>query len=109
MKFISRLGDTVAIVTIDDEDQALRVLEVVSPQRTNLVLSPNIPHRERNVLVFDRFDVETCFGFYFVRGSRSKKSKVLKFETMMQFPQKQEREREGKKRVDESCFSSFSP
>jgi hypothetical protein len=38
----------------------LRVLEVVSPQRTNFVLSSDIPHRERNVLVFDRFDVETC-------------------------------------------------
>mgnify|MGYP004415987879 CR=1 FL=1 len=63
MKFISRLGDAVAIVTIDDEDQALRVLEVVSPQRTNFVLSSDIPHRERNVLVFDRFDVETCIVF----------------------------------------------
>ena len=70
VKFISRLGDTVAIVTIDDEDQALRVLEVVSPQRTNLVLSPDIPHRERNVLVFDRFGVETCFDFLFRRGKR---------------------------------------
>jgi len=81
----------------------------VSPQRTNLVLSPDIPHRERNVFVFDRFDVETCFGFYFVRGSREVNkgekeiNKFLKFETMMQFPRKQEEKTSGR----ESFFSFF--
>ena len=30
----------------------------MAPQRADLVLSANIPHRERNVLVLDRLDVE---------------------------------------------------
>lgn len=41
------LVDTITIVRVDHEDQALRVLEVVSPERPNLVLSSD-------VLVFDR-------------------------------------------------------
>jgi len=36
--------DTVAIVAVDHEDDALRVLVVVAPQRTDLVLSSHIPH-----------------------------------------------------------------
>jgi hypothetical protein len=30
------------------------------PQGTNLVLSSDIPHSERNVLVLDGLDVESC-------------------------------------------------
>ena len=52
--------DTVAIVRVHHEDQALRVLVVVAPQRTDLVLTTDIPNRERDVLVFDSFHVETC-------------------------------------------------
>ena len=50
---------TVGIVRINNEDQSLRVLVVVSPQWTNLVLSSNIPNCERNVLVVTLLDVET--------------------------------------------------
>ena len=37
----------------------LRVLEVVSPQRSDLVLTADIPHSEADVLVFYRLHVET--------------------------------------------------
>ena len=30
------------------------------PERTDLVLSSDIPHSERNVLVFDGLDIEAC-------------------------------------------------
>ena len=36
----------------------LRVLEVVAPQRPDLVLAADVPNRERDVLVLDRFDVK---------------------------------------------------
>ena len=34
----------------------------VPPKRTNFVLATDIPNGERNVLVFDRLDVEACIG-----------------------------------------------
>ena len=40
----------------------LRVLEVVAPQRPDLVLAADVPHRERDVLVLDCFDVEAWKG-----------------------------------------------
>lgn len=36
MEFITGFPNAIAIVTIHDEDEALGVLEVVSPQRTDL-------------------------------------------------------------------------
>lgn len=60
LQLLAGLDDTVTIVAVDDEDDALRVLEVMSPQRSDLVLSTHIPHRELDVLVLDRLDVETC-------------------------------------------------
>ena len=60
LQLLAGLDDTVAIVAVDDEDDALRVLEVVSPQRPDLVLAADVPDCELDVLVFDCFDVETC-------------------------------------------------
>ena len=40
----------------------LRVLEVVAPERSDLVLTADVPNRERDVLVLDRLDVETDCG-----------------------------------------------
>lgn len=60
LEFFSGLNHTVAIVAVDDEDDTLSVLEVVAPQRTDLVLTTNIPYGELDVLVFDSLDVETC-------------------------------------------------
>ena len=59
LQLLACLNDTVAIVAVDDEDDALGVLEVMPPQRSDLVLATNIPHRELNVLVLDSLDVET--------------------------------------------------
>ncbi|GMF72811.1 unnamed protein product [Aspergillus oryzae] len=53
------LDNTIAIVAIHDEDNTLSVLEVMSPERTDLVLTTDIPHGKLNVLVFDSLDVET--------------------------------------------------
>ena len=53
-----RLADPLAIVGVDDEDESLGVLEVVAPQRADLVLAADVPHGEANVLVLDRLDVE---------------------------------------------------
>ena len=50
---------TVSVVGINHEDEALSVLVVVSPQRSNLVLSSNIPHSETNILVLNSLDIET--------------------------------------------------
>lgn len=60
LEFLSGLDDTVTIVGIDDEDDSLRVLEVMPPERADLVLTTDIPHGELNVLVLDGLDVETC-------------------------------------------------
>ena len=42
----------------NQEDDALRVLVVVAPEGSDLVLATDIPHREGDVLVLDRLDVE---------------------------------------------------
>ena len=60
LELLTRLNNTVAIVAVDDEDDTLGVLEVMPPQRTDLVLTADIPHGELNVLVLDGLDVETC-------------------------------------------------
>lgn len=71
LQFLAGLGHTVTIVAVDDEDNALSVLEVVSPQRPDLVLTTDIPHGELNVAVLDRLDVEAwpreCQHSRFVR------------------------------------------
>lgn len=62
LELLSGLDDTIAIVAIDDKDDALGVLEVMPPQRSNLVLTTDIPHGELDVLVLDSLDVETDGG-----------------------------------------------
>ncbi len=58
LELLPGLDNTIAIVAIDDEDDTLGVLEVVSPERTDLVLTADVPHGELDVLVLDRLDVE---------------------------------------------------
>ena len=43
-QLLPRLPRTVAVVRVHDEDDALRVLEVVPPQGADLVLATHIPH-----------------------------------------------------------------
>ena len=59
LQLLTGLDDTVTIVAVDDEDDTLGVLEVMSPKRTDLVLTADIPDGELNVLVLDSLDVET--------------------------------------------------
>lgn len=59
LQFFPSLDNTIPIVTVNDENDTLSVLEVVSPERTDLVLTTDIPHGKLNVLVLDGFDVES--------------------------------------------------
>lgn len=58
LQLLTGLNDTIAIVAVDDEDDTLGVLEVVPPERTDLVLTTDIPHGKGDVLVLDGLDVE---------------------------------------------------
>ena len=60
LQLLASLDDTIAIVAVNDEDDTLGVLEVMPPQRTDLVLASDIPHSELDVLVLDGLDIETC-------------------------------------------------
>jgi len=62
LQFLPGLDDTVAIVGVDDEDDALSVLEVVPPEGADLVLASDVPHRKLDVLVLDRLHIEACEG-----------------------------------------------
>lgn len=59
LELFTGLDNTVAIVGINNKDDTLGVLEIMSPQRSDLVLSSDIPHGELNVLVLDGLDVES--------------------------------------------------
>ena len=62
MELLAVLFDSLSIVGVNDEDEALRVGVVVSPEKSNLVLTTDIPHIERDVLVLDGLDVEADGG-----------------------------------------------
>jgi len=62
LELLASLDDTVTIVAVDDEDDTLGVLEVMSPERADLVLTTDIPHRELDVLVLHSLDVEANSG-----------------------------------------------
>jgi hypothetical protein len=58
LQLLTSLGHTVAVIAVDDEDDALGILEVVAPQGANLVLTTDVPHGELDVAVLDGLDVE---------------------------------------------------
>jgi len=58
LQLLARFSDTVSVVGVNDEYETLGVLEVVAPQRPDLVLTTDIPDSERYVLVLDGFHVE---------------------------------------------------
>jgi len=62
MKLITSLRSTISVVGVDHEDQPLGVLEIMAPERANLVLPANIPNSEVDVLVFDSLHVEADGG-----------------------------------------------
>ena len=59
LELVTRRLQSIGIVRIDNENETNSIWVVVSPQWTNLVLSSNIPDRERHVFVVDLLDVET--------------------------------------------------
>ena len=60
LELLTGLDNTIAIVAVNDEDDTLGVLEVMPPERADLVLASDIPHGELDVLVLDGLDVEAC-------------------------------------------------
>ena len=56
------LLNSVSIVGVDDVDETLSVGVVVSPEKSDLVLTTDIPHVEGDVLVLDGLDVEADGG-----------------------------------------------
>ena len=75
LKLLTSLDYTVTIVTIDNKNDALGVLEVMSPQRSDLVLTTDVPDCKLNVLVFDGLDVEAC-GRASISNSGEKMSRL---------------------------------
>ena len=61
MKLLFRLVYPFTVLTVDNEDETLSTGVVVPPERTNLVLSSDIPYVELDILVRDRLDVETNY------------------------------------------------
>ena len=61
LQFLTCLDNTISVIAVDNKDDALSVLEVMSPQGPDLILSTDVPHCELNILVFDGFDVEACW------------------------------------------------
>jgi hypothetical protein len=60
LQLLAGLDYTITIVAVNDEDDALRILEVMSPQRPDLVLTTNVPDGELDVLVLDGLDIKPC-------------------------------------------------
>lgn len=58
LQLLASLDDTIAIVAVDNKDDTLGVLEIMPPQRSDLVLSTHIPYGELDVLIFDSLDIE---------------------------------------------------
>merc|ERR1719379_3339559 len=61
-ELLAGILDTVSVVAVDDKDEALRVLVIVAPERTNLVLATDVPDGEADVLVLNGLDVEADRG-----------------------------------------------
>jgi len=57
-QLVPRLSNTLPVVAVHHEDESLGVLEVMSPQRTDLVLTADVPHGETDVLIFNSLDIE---------------------------------------------------
>ena len=58
VQFIAGLANTLSIIAVNDKNETLCILEVVSPQWTDLVLTSDIPDGEADVLVFDSLHIE---------------------------------------------------
>lgn len=63
LKLLTSFRHTLTIVRVNDEDDALSVLEIMPPQGTDLVLTSYIPDGERDVLVLNSLDIESYDRF----------------------------------------------
>jgi hypothetical protein len=52
------VGPSLDVVRVDNEDQALRVLEVMAPQRADAVLAADVPNVQVESFVLDPLGVE---------------------------------------------------
>lgn len=60
LEFLPSLDDTITVIAVNNENDTLCVLKVMSPEGSDLILSTNIPYCERDVLVLDGLDVKSC-------------------------------------------------
>jgi len=51
MEFLTSFVDALTVTGIDDEDEALSARVVMSPKRTNLVLTSDIPYVEFDLII----------------------------------------------------------
>lgn len=58
LELLTGLADTLSIIGVDNEDDSLGVLEVMAPEGTDLILTTDIPHSERDILVLDSLNIE---------------------------------------------------
>ena len=58
MQLLFRLVYPLPILAVHDEHETLCSSVVVSPQRSNLVLSADVPHVELDILIRHRLDVK---------------------------------------------------
>ena len=57
-QLLASLDHALSIIAVDDENESLSVLEVVSPQWSNLVLTTDVPYGKADVFVFDCLHVK---------------------------------------------------
>ena len=62
MEFFLVLVDAISIVRVNDENETLGVLVVMSPEMSDRIVAPRDLHVEADVLVFNSLDVETDSG-----------------------------------------------
>jgi hypothetical protein len=58
LQLLSGLNNTISVIAVNHKDDTLRVLEVMSPQRSDFVLSTHIPNGELDILVFNGLNIE---------------------------------------------------
>lgn len=57
-EFVLRLCYSLCVTRVNNKYQPLRVLVVVAPQRPDLVLAADVPHRETYVFILHRLHIE---------------------------------------------------
>ncbi len=62
LEFLRRLADAVAVRRVYHKNERVCVVEVVAPQRAQLLLPAHIPHREHHVFVLHFLDLCACSG-----------------------------------------------